>query len=321
MSASEVAWLRRRKIDSLHYIASASNDSDQHLYDVAMRLQLAAMETVLEELEGAGVPATVLKGADAATRYHSGRGLNLLADVDVLVVRSHIERSRSVLRDLGYVQGVLTGTGEIRSADEEQIRRVEQDHYELYPFVKVESESLRAASGAECPAWPCFEDDDGMIRLVVSVDVHHGIARNIPGDDLCKRAVRRGHGHGLHLSNADLIWTILSRFYVDVGLDGKRSLRDFIYVVPALREPDVDWDVVMRANATHRLGAVLFYFLAFLNDLLQGVVPPEVLSECSPVHTRRRQDWGWQLGKLFDFVDPLPPALARSKGQEAAWPG
>ena len=40
--------------------------------------------------------------------------------------------------------------------------------------------------------------------------------------------------------------------------------------------------------------------------LAETAIPGEVLAATDPRTTSRRSDWGWQLGPLFDFVEPLP---------------
>ena len=44
----------------------------------------------------------------------------------------------------------------------------------------------------------------------------------------------------------------------------------------------------------------LYYYFAFLSWLAPGTIPPDVLEQLSPLHTKRLRDWGWQLGVLFD---------------------
>ena len=73
-----------------------------------------------------------------------------------------------------------------------------------------------------------------------------------------------------------------------------------------VRNEDVDWDRFLEL--THEFGtyAACYYPLAFLHSIEPSRVPEAALSKLRPVEGRRGRDYGWQLGKLFDFIEPLP---------------
>jgi hypothetical protein len=101
------------------------------------------------------------------------------------------------------------------------------------------------------------------------------------------------------------VWITLTRYYNEVALLGKRYLRDFAYIIPILKNEAIDWDVVLSANRSYELHAPLFYYLNFLRSL-GACVPEAVLAETSPLRSERLRDFGWQLGKLFDVLEPSP---------------
>ena len=108
------------------------------------------------------------------------------------------------------------------------------------------------------------------------------------------------------LSPTDHLWSITARYYNEVALHKKTSLREFIYIAMIVRNEDVDWDRFLEL--THEFGtyAACYYPLAFLHSIEPSRVPEAALSKLRPVEGRRGRDYGWQLGKLFDFIEPLP---------------
>ena len=62
----------------------------------------------------------------------------------------------------------------------------------------------------------------------------------------------------------------------------------------------------LRVAVDYELGGSLDHPLAFLRRVFGIAVPDAVLDASSPLRTSRRRDWGWQLGVLFDFIEPCP---------------
>jgi hypothetical protein len=113
-------------------------------------------------------------------------------------------------------------------------------------------------------------------------------------------------GQGLSFSDSNQLWLLTSRYYTEVAVHGKSSLRDFAYILPLIACGDLDWDVVLSTARKYGLRSSLYYYLYFMSFLTEGAVPKSVLAELSPDRGNRRHDWGWQLGKLFDLVEAFP---------------
>ncbi len=259
---------------------------------------------MLGALEAAGAEPLVFKGAAFHLHFHGKRALGMMRDLDLLVPESKLEATRGCLSGLGYRQApynqALTGIG---PPDSGAVRAYERAHYELYPFKRIVPLDLEAEEGVEYRL-PLMAID-GRLHVAIEVDVHHGVATNIPGAEFFERATRE---EGVRtMSAADALWFTTSRFYTEVALDGKRSLRDFAYLLPLLSSGRIEWPVVVAANERYLLHPSLYYYLSFMNWLGEGrLVPADVLEAVSPLRGPRRRDWGWQLGVLFDELEPFP---------------
>ena len=106
------------------------------------------------------------------------------------------------------------------------------------------------------------------------------------------------------MSPADHLWFITGRYYNEVAMHDKRSLRDFVYIIPILVNSHIDWEIILQSASDYNLRPSLYYYLFFLNQLLSGrYIPIEVIDKLSPANGSRSRDWGWQLDKLFDRVE------------------
>ena len=303
--------LRDRKIDSLAYLAGMDPWQRQNLYDRIFTVQRMAAGQLSTELAAKGADPLVFKGLEIAQRFFAGRGIGMMTDVDVLIRRDQVALARTVVYDLGYRQASITReTGELAELDPIDVAQVEASHYELVPYIKavpLELSGDELAFVGRLTKAPLWSDGDTAV-MFIELDVHHRVALDIPSTGLFERAIPGAIDGARTLSDADHLWLLTSRYYTEVALHGKRSLRDFAYVAALLARGRVDWDVLLGVAKEYELTASLFYYLSFLDVLLESVVPEEVLAELKPTSASGR-DWGWQLGPLFDFIDDLPAIL------------
>ena len=198
--------------------------------------------------------------------------------------------------------------GELVDRDVADIAAVELHHYELIAFRKVVTidvdDDVRAAIAARGtdPVWVL----DGDVRVVVEVDVHHGVATDVASGPFFERAVAGALSGSLTMSAADHLWFTASRYYTELSVHGKESLRDLAYLAPLVARGAVAWDVVVAAAVDLDIRPSVYYLLALLDWALGHPVPQAVLADLDPLRGSRLRDWGWQLGRLFGVVDPSP---------------
>lgn len=305
----DILQLRRRRIDSLFYLVGDPNCARQRLYNRLWNLQSRVLKEITSSFERCGIPHLVFKGSEFIARYFENRSIGMLYDVDILIPRNHVGEAKRTLYSVGLRQAVFdTQLNRLVDRDVGEIARLEGNHYELAPFAWLETLSLdddefrEAQSYNEFPIW-CHE---GKAFFVVEVDVHHGVAMDLTGEEFFGRAVRSAFASSYTLSPADHLWFTLSRFYVEVGLHNKRSLRDLAYVQAMLKMDRIDWDVVISAANDYQIKPAIFYFLTFLSSLSPDLIDSQILKLVRPLNEPGIRDYGPMLHTLFDFT---PSAL------------
>lgn len=313
-----LAALQRVQIDGL-VMQGTDRTPLQRVYDRVWQAQRRAASRFAGHCAEQQIRNLIFKGADYLERYFDGRCPSILGDVDVLVERADLGATRALLYNLGYRQAKFDEARHaLVDADIATIAAVEGVHYELYPFCKLEKIELdddeRQAAQSGTPQPPLFIPEHGEAVLCVELDVHHGIALDVDIAPLLGR-MRASPFRGANaLSPADSLWFTCSRLYTEVALHGKSTLRDFAYMIALLREEQIDWDCLLHACEEYQLRPALFYYLSFVNALFeQPPIPAAVLAELNPRHGSRMRDWGWQLAKIFDELDPFPQWAALSQ--------
>jgi hypothetical protein len=304
--ADHVRILRERGLDSLYYLVYEPDSRVQHLYDAVWRKQKTACEQFQRAAASAGIESLVFKGAALTDRW-SGRALGCMADVDLLVRKNAIIAAIEVLYDLGYKPREFHDEhGALKLRSQSDILYHEAKHYELVPYNRLEPIELSSGeiSAIQDVHRHAIRLIDGRPQVLIEVDVHHGVATDMDSEGFFDRAVTGPQG--TTFSDSDHLWFGLSRLYAEIALHGKQSLRDFGYLAPLLTRGNLDWGLIVNVAAEHELRPALFYFLSFLDELASNVIEPGVLDALSPHRGLRYRDWGWQLGKLFDTVEPLP---------------
>jgi hypothetical protein len=212
---------------------------------------------------------------------------------------------------LGYGQSYYDSESKsLVVANTIDITRAEEFHYELYPFRRLEPillDELERSWLLKLGHGPVRIDHAGRAFIIIEVDIHHGVAVDIDSALLWSRAVDSMIGEALTFSDCDHLWLITARYYHEVALHGKRSLRDFAYIAALLKTENIDWDQLLITASELEIRPALFYYLSFAEKLLESpVLPPEALSSLDPRAGSRLRDWGWQLAVLFDEIEPCP---------------
>jgi hypothetical protein len=306
VGSSGFAWLAGRRIDAL-----LDSNPLSSLYERIWSRQRSALLETMSELEARGIEALAFKGVEFHLRYFGTRAIGGMADADILVRANDLEGTRAALHDLGYRHGDFDPRdGYVRWYSAGDVKKLEADHYELAAFLLLEpfevsayEDLLLRRERIRVPVWPAAAGAGWC--LGISFDVHHGVATNISGDRFFGTAVPGTCGAGRSMSPSELFWFTISRWYSELAVVRKRSLRDLAYVLPVFGD-DLDWETVLRAAADYELGAALYYPLSFMDRAFEVDVPSEVLIATDPRRTSRRSDWGWQLGPLLDFIEPVP---------------
>jgi hypothetical protein len=304
-----ISFLKQKQLDSLFYLSCAPTAAEQLLYDKVWSVQRKTLVEISQGLADEGIEFFLFKGSECSERWYQSRGLGLFGDVDFLVARHDIGKVKAVLYQSGFRQAHFDPVqSSLVDRDVVDIAVIEGQHYELAPFIKLVPTDLNVNDlpGQAVPPESPLASVEDKVMVAVEFDVHHGVATDIEVEDITGNPQTSAFGFGLSFSDSNQLWFLTSRYYTEVALHGKTSLRDFCYLLPVLAAGTIDWDVILRAARKYELRVSLFYYLSFMSALAGNVVPAKVLSELSPMNGTRLRDWGWQLGKLFDFVEMFP---------------
>ncbi len=309
-----LAHLRRKRIDSLYYLASDPTCPRQLLYDRVWSIQRSALCELLRAFSaGAGGALVVLKGAERLESCFAPHAIGYMIDCDVLVRREALAEAQAALYSQGYRPLIFDEeAGEHRPRDVADLANIEATHYQLAPLVRVSRMRLDGpdrAIAAERGRDPLRCSPEGDAVVAVRFDVHHALAADVDAQEFLERSVPGPFGHGERvLEPSDNLWLLACRYYTEVALHGKRELRTLAYIVSVLRQHagSIDWGRVEHLCGEFETRAPLYYILAFCRSFAPELVPESVVSQLAPTLGSRMRDWGWQIGVLFDFVEPCP---------------
>ncbi len=307
--------LKQKKIDSLYYLHYDPENQQQLLYQTVWDIQKKYLEQVLTALTAAGIEVIVFKGAEFINRYYDNNPLSFVNDVDLLIRKDQVSAAQRVFYESGFYHGIIDDeTLDYKLLDISDIASVILGHYELPPLnkpieMKLSRQQQKLLEGLENhPIWSA----GGRHIVFPEFDVHYQVSTDIVSDELFTRSVPSSFKGVSTLNHADTIWFTMARFYNEVALHNKNSLRDFAYILPVLRTETINWEQFLKSVHEYELYAGVFYFLSFCNFLSHQSVPAEVLNELSKGVRTGNRDWGWQLEKLFDEI-PLCPFPSAGK--------
>jgi hypothetical protein len=300
--------LAERKIDSLLYLACNLRTPAQRVYDKVWGRQRDTLLEALRALDSNGIGAVVFKSSEFFADYFDQHSLGILVDVDLLVEIGQLPTLKRILLSSGFRQAHFdVSKRQLIDTDLVQVARHESEHYELYPFTCMreitldEEERAFVQTRTGQPLWAI----EGECFLMVEIDVHRRVVADVDSSELFDRAIPSALGSGMTLSPTDHLWLTMSRYYNEVALHGKCSLREFACLGILMRRAEIDWDLLLKVVREYEIHSSLYYFLSFSNHLFAGLVPDEVLTEMLPLKGRRNRDWGWQIGKLFGGIEPF----------------
>jgi hypothetical protein len=300
------------QIDSLYYLGCDPLAPTQRVYDAVWGAQRQCVTELLGRLSDEGVAAVAFKGADVLARHFGHASLGLLGDVDLLVDRADLGRVKRIVCAEGYRQArYQPDAEELVDVDVADIAAFEGQDCELYPFCLPVRLDLTGPEIDLCRTWPAgpIHIAGGDCIAEVELDIHHCVALDIETRPLLDRRRPSALGAGSAMSPADHLWFITARLYNAMALRGKGSMRDFVYIIAILGRESIDWDVVLGAAEEYELRPALYYLFSFVSALGAAPIPSDVLAALSPLCGSRVGDWGWQIGRLFEVVDPCPLPL------------
>ncbi|WP_430450082.1 hypothetical protein [Rhodophyticola sp.] len=276
----------------------------QSLYRIVFARQRAAAEAVRADLARLSTPSRFYKGAAIVQDVLGGEPFSLMRDVDLVVPSDRASLARAVLRHHGFRQADFdTAERALRSYDPLKVAAYEDDSYELYAFSRIERFPLPELL-AGCPElWqraPIWLDGDEVL-LLVTLDVHLRAAQDIPAEHLWSGPEDRPF-----VDPSVEAWLLATRYYLDIARQRPRPvLRDLFYLARLFPQAEIDRCVALATR--HDSLPAMFYTYEFLRRL---GMPGAALPETVLTDGNRRNDFGWQYGRLWGGVDGAPSLAA-----------
>lgn len=300
---SIISKLKEKQIDSLYYFQFDPLNRQQQFYEWVWGIQTQCLQKVLDALNKEGISYLIFKGAEFIGRYYDHKPINLVYDIDFLVPQKEIMKVQSIMHSLGYHYGSIDpGSFKYEYLDIHEAGKIMQYHYELPSLSKPITTSLPESFSEFCTENPTFSVWHDQYKTIVfaEFDFHYQLALDVVGDEVFDRKVASIYPGAYTLNPADSLWFTLSKYYNEVALHGKSSLRDFVYLIALLNNESIDWKIFLSSVREYKLHHSTYYFLFFCNLFLQKPVPEEIFSELDPLKNNRLKDWGWQIEKLFE---------------------
>jgi hypothetical protein len=232
----------RAKIDGLYHLSCGTNSPAQELNDAVWSMQRRELMSFVKQLDDQHVPTLVFKGAEFRDMLFASRSISFMKDCDVLVPRSEIGRAKQAAYLTGFRQASFDpAAGQLVDDDLTDVASIEIMHYFISAFRKLVplelSQRLLDTAVNDLREPLCLVD--GQCFVVVTLDIHHNVATDVSPDPFFKRAVPSALGVGQTFSAADHLWFTASRYYNEVAVHGKRTLRELAFLVALLKDTEI----------------------------------------------------------------------------------
>jgi hypothetical protein len=304
--------LFRRGLDGLVLATVHPHHPRQRLYQTLWNAQVGEARAVIDELSRAGVESLIIDGTEVGARYRPDHGIGVCPEVDLLVPVDGLWRAQKILYGRSYARREYAPEIQAwRDIAPIPAFRGEANGTVLTPFVKEiqldDVDDVQLAEAIRLPAM--FGVRGGSARAIVRVNIHHNVARGVDVVPFLQRSVASGLGAGRALFPADHLWMLILRSYFEVALKARASLGRLATVAPAVADPEVDWDAVVRNAASSHTAAPCLYWLTLFHKLGASAISERVLGELRSHSKRSEGRWGWQLGRMFEVEEPFPRDL------------
>lgn len=296
LTPTEREFMARRRIETVFEDLSAPTDF-QHLYRDVYRTQLAAVKAVMADLATLNVPSRLYKGAAIVETCLNGEPLSIMRDMDLIVPPEHISLVRAILRQHNFSQGVFDLENQaLIEASPEKIAQYEQGSYELFAYSRIAHVPLPQALSECVDLWqraPIWKQDDKVLVLV-TLDIHTSAATDIP-----RQYLWSGDPEAKFIEPSVEAWLLATRYYLELAENKKRPvLRDLFYLARLI--PKADLQTCLELARRHHTLPAFYYTYQFLKSL---GMPGEGLDSNLMISSDRKNDFGWQFGKLTGDLD------------------
>jgi hypothetical protein len=278
------------------------------------RLLLKDLSSITEQIERAGIPVMVIKGADLALRCYRSELPRMMCDADLLVRPHDLSRVSEILAAAGYVQGViddgLLTIVPLRDDEKQSILdHCMRSNYEIPAFRRFRTlpELSPNASLIERYLQRYFNVVGNEVHYVQEYDIHFNLARALEQEDVwdSPATVQLPSGRvSAALCPTVMLGCLSFKLYMETILQNSKSgLRQFVDVLALIHRlhSKIDWGKLSRLAKKYRSEPPFFYIFSHVNEFLGPVVPERILSGFDPLRNEldRENDLGDLMAKLM----------------------
>jgi hypothetical protein len=267
------------QIDKLPYDTYLKLRSDFLTSSAMSVLREREIEEIVQKINAAGVPVILLKGAHLAEEIYPDPALRQMTDLDLLVPREDIERTKEILLRLGYLP-VKSFWIDFETSVSHQLPIFVQDKHlpiELHWTILL-------------PTLPYAVDVDGLWNRARTYFFSNTERSGLSPEDLI-----------LHLSIHAALQHKLT--------GGLRMIYD-IAVTLSHFENEINWDILVNRAGLWRAESPLFLILLLTQNLFGGNIPEDYLQVIKPDDYKKQ--WNDTARDLLLFNQQEHPFFSRN---------
>ena len=310
--------LERKRLDSLFYFAYDIQAEIQSVYRKTWEAQRKALIEILETFRSNFIEVYIYKGAEHIEKRFGSENLFGIADIDLIVNRNDLPQAKICMINRGYRNAVCDiDKCELYDVDALDVASAEMNHgSEIYSFSILKEFELNAREVKGVKRWQKLPQflHNGKGYAIVIFDIHYNVGSNYDIDSILGRSIKSVFEGANTLSDEDHFWVTSVKYYNEISKEGSCRLRDYAYLASLLLNEKFDWTIVLESCREYELHAPLYYITSFLHYLNPDIMPVKVIERLNPMGVKRTNDYGWQIGKLLEFVEPNPLSSIELKG-------
>ncbi|MFQ6061743.1 MAG: nucleotidyltransferase family protein [Methanosarcinales archaeon] len=216
--------------------------------------QYEELSKVLNSFKDAGIEVIVLKGAALAETVYKNIGLRSFSDIDILIKREDLQRSKKKMSELGY------------TLDE-----------------KVTPEEYNEKFGC----------DLFYFKQKNIIELHWNIARNTGIGKPVKIEIDKmwNNARSANIASVDVLVLspedLLLHSCIHLPKHRYERLIWFCDIYEIIKSYDINWNSVIEIAKKYRVKTLVYYGLYFTDKLLGPTIPEKVLKELKPPYFQR----------------------------------
>lgn len=110
--------------------------------EFSQRMKLKTLSDILTKLNYNHIKYAIVKGVCLSYKVFKDIGIRPSTDIDILIPKKDVDKVKTILKSLGYLQGYINGANELEEYKNETKIFYELNTHSLAPFRKLENNNL-----------------------------------------------------------------------------------------------------------------------------------------------------------------------------------